>query len=409
MFKKGMEKMKLLKKLRMIGLSCLLVMSTLFLNLSEIQAKVSSVYTTKQYESGYKSDTGKDIIRLRVYSKEGGIPHYDPSDPTGRRWGQWAFCVEHGKSVNNGESSGDFSSLSERYKQVARLAYLGFYSHSEWLPGITNNELNLGYARTQMLIWQFLNQANQNYELDSGYANWKKGIMNQYNKWDVSPSFQGTTLQLEVGQSQTVTDSQGVLQYYNSFHYTKNGVSFSHTAGQNTMKISVSNDCTSEQVVIDQNEAQKAGMSKYENTQKTTVALLIEDTDGEQDKICTPGYNDPQYLSLKVNVRLNGQLQISKKDNKGHDVAGVGFQISYHSDMSYPIGTYQTGSNGKVTIENLKPQTVYIQEVSVPPHLILDKTIHQVDIRANETLSFIATNNWKQGYIQVVKKDADTG
>ena len=53
--------------------------------------------------------------------------------------------------------------------------------------------------------------------------------------------------------------------------------------------------------------------------------------------------------------------------------------------MSDPIGTYTTGSDGTVTIEDLQPQTVYIQEISVPEHLILDSTIHSITITAGIT------------------------
>ena len=45
----------------------------------------------------------------------------------------------------------------------------------------------------------------------------------------------------------------------------------------------------------------------------------------------------------------------------------------------------------------------------MPEHLILDNTIHTVMVNANETATYTATNNWKQGYIKVVKKDAATG
>lgn len=401
--------MKILKKLTMIGLSLTMIFSILYSNIEIVRALVSANYTTKQYSSGYQSDKGTDIVRLRVHSQDGGIPHYNPSNPTGRRWGQWAFCVEHGQKVTNGESTGDFSSLSSIYKNVARIAYLGFYSHEEWLPGITNESLNLGYARTQMLIWQILGQAKQNYQVDSGYNAWKAGIMDQYNKWDTKPSFDNTSITLDVGKSTTLTDTHGVLQYYNSFQYSQDGVSFSHTKGSHSMQVKVLDNCQTKEVVIDKNVAKKAGMSKYENSQKTTVALFIHDTDGEQDKVCTPGYNDPQYLSLKITIRLNGNLQLSKKDNKGHDVANTKFMVSYNSDMSSPIGTFQTDNTGKVMVSNLKPQTVYIQEIEVPNHLILDTTIHSVQIKANETTSYTATNQWKQGYLQVVKKDVETG
>ena len=58
-------------------------------------------------------------------------------------------------------------------------------------------------------------------------------------------------------------------------------------------------------------------------------------------------------------------------------------------------------------VENLRKGTIYIQETAVPEHLILDTTIRNTTINVNETTSYTATNNWKQGYIKVVKKDAE--
>ena len=45
----------------------------------------------------------------------------------------------------------------------------------------------------------------------------------------------------------------------------------------------------------------------------------------------------------------------------------------------------------------------------MPDHLVLDSTVHSVELKAGQTASFTQTNNWKQGYIQVVKKDKKTG
>ena len=120
-------------------------------------------------------------------------------------------------------------------------------------------------------------------------------------------------------------------------------------------------------------------------------------------------YNDPVTMSLSLKINMYGKLEMAKKDNKGNYIANTKFKVSYNSDMSNEIGTYTTGSNGKVLVEQLKPGTVYIQEVSVPNHLILDTTIRSVTINTNETTSYVATNNWKQGYIKVVKKDAESG
>ena len=101
-------------------------------------------------------------------------------------------------------------------------------------------------------------------------------------------------------------------------------------------------------------------------------------------------------------------LKLAKQDDRGVYVPDTQFMLSYHADMRDPIGTYTTGSDGTVTIEDLQPQTVYIQEISVPEHLILDRTIHSITITAGITSHYTQTNNWKQGKIQVTKYDAKT-
>lgn len=74
-------------------------------------------------------------------------------------------------------------------------------------------------------------------------------------------------------------------------------------------------------------------------------------------------YNDPVPMAMSLKINLFGKLDIGKKDNKGNYVpVDTKFKISYNADMSNPIGTYTTGSNGKVLVDELRPGTVYIQE-----------------------------------------------
>ncbi len=390
------------KKISAIFLSFLMISATVFTNISPVLAlNFSGKYSVRQYTTGYETDTGTDLIRFRIYSDDAGIPNYQDS------YGQWGFCVQHGAPVTNGEHQATFSDLNAEMIKAARIAYLGFYSHSGWY-GSLGAAGKLGYARTQTLIWNILGQSSAGLKSDDGWSAWKTDIMDQYNKWDKMPSFHQTTENMKVGETKTLTDINGVLQYYASFNYTKDGVTFSHTKGSNNMKVNVSSNCTKNVVKLSEINAKDNGISKYENSNNIDVVLFIDDVK-EQDKICTPGYNDPKYLSMSINVAQNGKVELAKKDNKGNYVPNTEFKLSYNSDMSSPIGTYKTGDDGKVTAENIKPQTVYIQEVSVPNHLILDDSIKSVTVEANKTVSYTATNNWKQGYIQVVKKDAETG
>lgn len=138
--------------------------------------------------------------------------------------------------------------------------------------------------------------------------------------------------------------------------------------------------------------------------------LVSKTSGGLQDIGRGDFINDPdEVTSLEVNWLTMGDLKILKEDNKGNHIPNTSFKISYNSDMSNPIGTYTTGNNGSITINDLNPQTVYIQETSVADNLILDSTIHSVNIKTGETVTFTQVNNWKQGYIRVVKKDAETG
>lgn len=373
--------------------SVIMMFSSALGNISSVSAKETN-YLIREYETGYKTDKGTNLLKLRI--KGDDIPDY------GTHWGQVAFCVQHGESLPKGSHIYNSGDPTGTYKKAARVAYLATYRYNNGESGGMER-----YAFTQNLIWQVIGQAPSSYSVGSGYADWKAGIMAEYNKWDTMPSFHSSTQTFELGQSKTLQDANGVLKYYNTFNYTKDGVTFTHTKGSNSMKVTVSENCSKESVAITTTNAKKNGISKYENTNSSQVNFVLKSTE-KQDLICTPGFSDPKYLNIKIDINLYGKLEIAKKDNKGNFVPNVQFKISYNKGMSDLIGTYTTGSNGKVTISNLKPTTVYIQETKVPSHLILDKTIHSVKIESNKTATYTAVNDWKQAYIQVTKKDEKT-
>ena len=147
----------------------------------------------------------------------------------------------------------------------------------------------------------------------------------------------------------------------------------------------------------------KGNLPDYQPIVLTSSNNNLQDI-GYLKPIMDPG----NYGGFTVHWIETGNLKLAKQDDRGVYVPGTQFKLSYHADMSDPIGTYTTGSDGTVTIEDLQPQTVYIQEISVPEHLILDSTIHSITITAGITSHYTQTNNWKQGKIQVTKYDAKT-
>lgn len=273
------------------------------------------------------------------------------------------------------------------------------------------NERKLNYCFTQQMIWETLGQSSATFKdssIQSQYVKFKADINSKISQMEMKPSFTRETITIDVGTTKTLTDANGVLKYYNSIDRTTDGIRIVHTKGENTMQVTVNADCTSETYKITDSMMESWGMIK-ENTENKDTTVFITFKTGVQNQLYALNYNDPITMSLNLKINVFGKLEIAKKDNKGNYVPDTTFKISYNSDMSDIIGTYKTGANGKVSIDRLQPKTVYIQETGVPKHLILDSTIKSVTIKPAQTTSFEATNNWKQGYIKVVKKDSETG
>ena len=75
-------------------------------------------------------------------------------------------------------------------------------------------------------------------------------------------------------------------------------------------------------------------------------------------------------------------MKIAKQDEDGNYVPNTSFKLSKNADMSSPLGTYTTGNDGTVTVNDLEHGTWYVQETAVPNHLVLDTTIKSVNIKS---------------------------
>lgn len=329
------------------------------------------------------------------------------------------FCAEHGVDFKTGSSyNGSYYTPTDAtIKRACKIAYFGWYKNNGGYVvdgGILDDswayEVKLSYVFTQQYIWETLGQSNATFRdagIQNRYVDFKNDINNKINNMQTRPSFDGTTITINAGETKVLTDTNGVLADYSSIDNTKDNVRFRHNKGENTLTITVSENCTVENLNISDYTFQSWGLIKEESRDEDTT-VYFSFTSGVQNQLMALHYNDPVPMAMSLKINLYGKLEITKKDNKGNYIPNTTFKVSYNADMSNTIGTYTTGSNGKVLIEQLKPGNVYIQENSVPQHLVLDTTINSSTIRTAQTTFYTATNNWKQGYIKVVKKDAET-
>ena len=329
------------------------------------------------------------------------------------------FCGEHFINSPTGtiETGTHSVPTDPTMKKACKVAYFGWYAkYGDYVidGGImasSNEQRKLDYCFTQQMIWSVLGQSDatfKNASIQSKYEAFKADVNAKMNKMAMQPSFVNGTTTVDAGTTTTLTDTNGVLKDYVSFDKTANGIRIIHNKGENTMQVIVDENCSLESYAFTPADMNSWGIIK-EETENHDTTVYITFKEGVQNQLYALNYNDPVTMSLSLRINAFGKLELAKKDNKGNYVPNTSFKLSYNSDMSNAIGTYKTGSNGKVTVDKLRKGTIYIQEVAVPEHLILDTTIRSKEIKVNETTSYEATNNWKQGYIKVVKKDKESG
>lgn len=299
--------------------------------------------------------------------------------------GEIAFCVEPGQlvDVNANYSASKYSSAQRT--TIENIAYVGWE---------LSNKTDEDYIATQYMIWEALG-ATLNSTSYSGYSAKKRQIQNKIDLlFNTNPSFTGDTINLKVGESVTLTDANGVFNNY-SLSSKSTGITISKSRNKLT-------------ITANANAPENATISYQLVKEECVGTTMLYSAVGSQDCI-TAKKSDPKGILIHLNVEKYGSLKITKQDEDGTYVPDTSFKVSANADMSDPIGTYTTGSDGTVTINELTPDTYYVQETAVPDHLVLDPTVHSITVQANQTATFTARNNWKKGRVLIRKTDQDSG
>ncbi|MBR1985101.1 MAG: hypothetical protein IKA31_05095, partial [Clostridia bacterium] len=408
MRKKKKLKFKDFRK-KILSIICLIV--TLFCNAQPIFA-ISSSGTAKWVAGQWDSEVFTTDNKTSVGMLMRRLVNYTTGDM------YTTFCGEHFINSPTGtiETGSHSVPTDPLMKRACKVAYFGWYAkYGDYVlnGGIMASSMEqrkLDYCFTQQYIWETLGQSNATFKdssIQSRYVAFKADVDQKITRMETRPSFVKDKITIDVGTTKTLTDTNGVLKDYNSIDKSVDGIRIVHTKGENTLQISVDKNCDFESYKITDATMESWGMIKNGTENKDTT-VYITFKEGVQNQLYSLNYNDPVSMSLNLAINRFGKLEIAKQDEDGTYVPNTSFKISYNSDMSNAIGTYTTGSNGKVTIDRLEPKTIYIQEVKVPEHLILDSTIKSVTINPNETTSYGAVNKWKLGNIKINKTDSET-
>ena len=317
------------------------------------------------------------------------------------------FCAEHGVDFDTGTIySGEYyTPVNSKIRKACKIAYLGWYKEQGdyVINGGTSNADKKQYVLTQQFIWETLGQSSATF-VDSGiqaeYVNFKNDIENQIKQMEKRPSFDGTTINVQAGESKTLNDSNGVLSSYPALDKTTNGIRVQHSSGSNSMTIYVDENTNLENYTITDADFKSWGMIK-DGTQDEDSMVYFEFKDGVQNQLYSMAYNDPITLSFSMKIESFGKVELQKLNTNGDLVNGAVFNVRGPNDYNKDV----TVTNGKITIEKLKKGTYTIMEKSVPYGYLIDTKAYDVEVKVNQTATKAIVNEEPIGEIKVYKTD----
>ena len=361
------------------------------------------------YITDMNSDANFGVVS-GSYSDYGHELHYAKYD--GKTY--IVFCAQYGKTSPNGSSyefGKDFktyvNNYGDTYKQIAKYISFGYtMKYGDGLPSTKAEKI--AACCTQQYVWETLgvnptrSSWDSTYMSDSLYKSWLKDTEDlidiYYNK---KPSFNKTTKEINLGSSTTLTDSNGVFKYYPSFNKTVDKVTFKHTKGENTLSISVAEDCTKHDVSFN-SATYKIFMGlpngdAYNADEMNYVYFKFED-DGVQN-VMFSYFVDPQTFYLDVDVTF-GNLEIHKT-SEDEKISNITFTVKGNG-KTY---TMKTNANGVATLSNIPIGTYTISEEDIVRYV--KQATQNATVTDGGTAKVYFNNELKKGNIKIQKNCED--
>lgn len=375
----------------------------------------------------YQIDTG--LHYQNSHSSKYGILGRKIRTSTDSSWAdaRQVFCTEWGVDLATGKFVGYYytSNMPESYQQATRIAWVGWYAkYGDTLLDSTNiATLKYDYAFTQMMIWESLGYVPGPFT-DSGvqarYEAFKVDVNNQIASKSKNPSFYGASLEVDAGDSITLTDINGVLSGFNSCDATLNGVRFQHDSGSNNLTITVNEDCVLENYTLTRGNAINIGLYKHEGGNDFRHYYFGE----HQDNLYTNMYPDDPTLTLQLKINLFGSIELQKeyantetgrfgdatlKDAEYQLIANetitVGGTTYNKGDV---VQTAKTNDSGKILFDKVKKGQYIIKETIASEGCLVDVD-KDVTVVPAQNLNVISKETVKQQRVEIFKAGIGQG
>ena len=251
-------------------------------------------------------------------------------------------------------------------------------------------------AMCQKKVWSIMGSGTSWDFSDSDYADWCDDALANMKSLNTKPSFDKTNVgTITAGTSKTFTDTNKVFKDYPAFTINKNGIKMVHSAGTNTLVVTIDKTCTQSTFSI-------LNGAYYKTDTGDDDELLLYYPYGSESyqKLIYSAYYDPVSFSVAGNIQTLGNLKIKKTSEDGN-VSGVKFTVK-GTDYSK---TVTTGANGEIQLDYLVPGTYTVTEAS--SNIYEPQTTKTVTVQSGKTASVSFSNVLQRGTLKVIKTSED--
>ncbi|MGY3750744.1 SpaA isopeptide-forming pilin-related protein [Vagococcus acidifermentans] len=290
--------------------------------------------------------------------------------------GSTAFCIEHGVNLNGGSV---FTPSELTIKEKDRLSLIAYYGYQ-----LAPNAVN--YGITQNIIWEEMGDKLLTTNLPN-YATRKSEILAKVAKHNAKPSFHDQTVELNVGDTLTLTDTANVLSNYGQL--ISNSANLKLEKNGNSLKLTATKESKEKGEV-------RYGIAAGEHVGQSFVYYKA----GEQ-KVATFKLANAGEMLLNIRVNLNGDVKIKKVDeDTGKPVPNTKMKVEYDGQTK----EITTDEHGYATISDLKAGTkVIITEVTASNGYVNKGERKEIIVEPNKTIEVIFDNKAQQGILQLKK------
>lgn len=372
------------------------------------------------------ADTNDTNLEKHTYEGYGAI--YDGPDRVhlfyARRFtanGITSYCIEPGVPIDTNlySSTNDWSitGLSNEIRNYIKLvAYYGY--------DYTGHQTMKYYMAAQELIWEKITGRSVYWVSELSFdgpelnVNAEKNeILNLINNHNKKPSFNDETIEINIGETKSITDTNGILSNYEIYNSDFPNVSISG----NTLNFTAT----------DKKIDNKIQLIKKSYTSLVNFIYFS----GSNQKLISSGILDPIFANLNIKT-ISGSVEINKIgetiefiDNSFQynkvNLSGVKIGIFANEDIYDSLNNliYEknelieeliTNENGYASIEGLHFGKYYLKEIETVGNHVLDSEKYEFELINKESVvkinyNITLENYLSKGSLDFTKRDFITG